>query len=127
VLTLPPAVRIHLAVDPIDIRRSFDGLSTAVREVLKDDPFSGHVFIFRNKRSDMLKLIWWSTGGFTILYKRLERGTFHLLPREFGRADRAVKIDAVDLAMMLDGVELAATRRRRRWTPSVEGELVLRA
>lgn len=125
-LTLPPAVRIHLAVDPIDIRRSFDGLSTAVREVLKDDPFSGHVFIFRNKRSDMLKLIWWSTGGFTILYKRLERGTFHL-PRELGRGVRAVQIDAVDLAMMLEGVELAATRRRRRWNPPAEGEMVLRA
>lgn len=125
-LTLPPAVRIHLAVEPIDIRRSFDGLSMAVREVLKDDPFSGHVFIFRNKRSDMLTLIWWSRGGFTILYKRLERGTFHL-PREVERGARAVLIDAVELAMMLDGVEIGATRRRPRWSPSPSGEVVLRA
>jgi transposase len=126
VLTLPPAVKSHLAVEPIDIRRSFNGLSTAVREVLKDDPFSGHVFIFRNKRSDMLKLIWWSSGGFPILYKRLERCTIHL-PREVGRGVRAVQIAAVDLAMMLDGVELAATRHRRRWDPPVEGDIVLRA
>lgn len=115
-LTLPPAVRIHLAVDPVDIRRSFDGLSCVVREVLADDPFSGHLFVFRNKRNDMLKILWWTRGGFAIFYKRLERGTFSA-PRRLEGGVRAVLIDAAELALMLEGIDLAGARRRPRWAP----------
>ena len=115
-LTLPPSVRIHLAVQPIDIRRSFDGLSCAVREVLAEDPFSGHLFVFRNKRTDMLKILWWSRGGFAIFYKRLERGTFHV-PRRVEASARAIVIDAAELALMLEGIDLADARRRPRWNP----------
>lgn len=125
-LTLPPAVRIHLATQPIDIRKSFDGLSAAVREILSEDPFSGHLFIFRNKRGDMLKLIWWSRGGFTILYKRLEKGTFHL-PKQIDRKAPAVIIDSVELSLMLEGIELQRMRRRPRWNPQARDVISSRA
>lgn len=125
-LTLPPAVRIHLATQPIDIRKSFDGLSGAVREILSEDPFSGHLFIFRNKRGDMVKLIWWSRGGFTILYKRLEKGTFHL-PKQIDRDVRAVIIDSVELSLMLEGIELQQMRRRPRWNPQARDVISSRA
>lgn len=118
-LTLPPAVRIHLAVQPIDIRKSFDGLSGAVREVLAEDPFSGHLFVFRNRRSDMLKILWWSRGGFTILYKRLERGTFRFAKRIDGSSS-VVAMDSAELALLLEGIDLGRVRHRRRWNPPLK-------
>lgn len=125
-LTLPPAVRVHLAVQPIDIRKSFDGLSGAVREVLSEDPFSGHLFVFRNKRGDMLKVLWWSRGGFALFYKRLERGTFHL-PRRVDPDARAIVVDTTELALMLEGIDLPATRRRVRWVPPAHGSVMRNA
>src|SRR5260370_33316002 len=75
-LSFPPAVHIWLASQPVDLRRSFDGLAEQVRQHLQHDPLSGHVFVFRNKRSDRVKLLYWDEDGFVIVYKRLEQGTF---------------------------------------------------
>src|SRR5437763_14260690 len=75
-LTLSPAVRIYIATGATDLRRSIDGLSALVRERLALDPLSGHLFLFRNRRGDRLKILAWDHGGFWVLYKRLERGTF---------------------------------------------------
>jgi hypothetical protein len=75
-LTLSPAVRIYLATGTTDLRRSIDGLSVLVRERFDLDPLSGHLFLFRNRRGDRLKILAWDQGGFWVLYKRLERGTF---------------------------------------------------
>ena len=73
-----PARGPHLARQPaVDLRRSFDGLAEQVRQHLQADPLSGHVFVFRNKRSDRVKLLYWDEDGFVIVYKRLEEGTFH--------------------------------------------------
>jgi transposase len=72
-LTLSPAVRIYLATGATDLRRSIDGLSALVREQLALDPLSGHLFLFRNRRGDRLKILAWDHSGFWILYKRLER------------------------------------------------------
>ncbi len=119
-LTLPPAVRIHLAVDPVDIRRSFDGLSAAVRETLRDDPLSGHLFVFRNRRGDACKCLWWDRGGFVIVYKRLERGVFHL-PRQVPPGAVVLEVEAGELLLMLEGIELAGARRRPRWEPRAGG------
>src|SRR5205823_773514 len=74
-LTLSPAVRIYLATGATDLRRSIDGLSALVREQLALDPLSGHLFLFRNRRGDRLKILAWDRSGFWILYKRLEQGT----------------------------------------------------
>src|SRR5437764_13507981 len=75
-LSFPPAVRIWLATQATDMRKSFDTLAEQVRQHLQGDPLSGHVFVFRNKRSDRVKLLYWDEDGFVIVYKRLEQGPF---------------------------------------------------
>ena len=109
-LTISPAVRIYLATGATDLRRSIDGLSAVVRDQLQLDPLSGHWFLFRNKRGDRLKILIWDHGGFWVLYRRLERGTF-AWPRE--PSSGPVEIRSMDLALLLGGVDLAQTRRRR--------------
>jgi transposase len=109
-LTLSPAVRIYLASGATDLRRSIDGLSAVVRERFGLDPLSGHLFLFRNRRGDRLKVLVWDQSGFWILYKRLEQGTF-AWPME---ADtRPVEMRSGDLLLLLSGVDLERTRRRR--------------
>ncbi len=76
-LSFPPAVQIWLATAATDLRKSFDTLAEVVRQHLHHDPLSGHVFVFRNKRSDRVKLLYWDEDGFVIVSKRLEQGTFH--------------------------------------------------
>ena len=114
-LTLPPAVRIYVAVEPVDIRKAFDGLSAAVREILKGDPLSGHLFVFRNRRADRLKILFWDRSGYCLVYKRLERGTFHL-PVETA-AGTHLEMEAAELSLMLEGIDLRGARRRPRWDP----------
>jgi transposase len=110
VLTLSPAVRIYLATGATDLRRSIDGLVALVRERLALDPFSGHLFLFRNRRGDRLKILLWDHSGFWVLYKRLERGTF-AWPLE--ASEVPVEMRPRDLLLLLSGVDLAQTRRRR--------------
>jgi len=108
-LTLSPAVRIYLATGTTDLRRSIDGLSAIVRERFELDPLAGHLFLFRNRRGDRLKILAWDRSGFWILYKRLEQGTF-AWPVE---PDGPVEMRSTDLALLLAGVDIAQTRRRR--------------
>ena len=75
-LLLPRAVRVYVATAPCNLKKSFEGLSNEVRAVLAKDPLCGHVFLFLNRRRTMVKLLLWTRGGFTIVHKRLERGTF---------------------------------------------------
>jgi transposase len=114
-MMLPPSVRIYVAAAPIDLRRGFDGLTVLVREVLRADPLSGHLFVFFNRRKDLTKLIWFDRTGYCVLAKRLERGTYKLptAPPEATHVD----MNAADLMLLLEGIELAGARRRRRWTP----------
>ena len=109
-LTLSPAVRIYVATGATDLRRSIDGLAVLVRERFDLDPLSGHLFLFRNRRGDRLKILAWDQGGFWVLYKRLERGTF-AWPDEAD--DTPVVLRSSDLLLLLAGVDLAHTRRRR--------------
>jgi len=76
VILLPGAVRVYFATAPMNLRRSFDGLSNEVRAVLGRDPLNGHVFVFLNRRKTQVKLLLWTRGGFTIVHKRLEQGQF---------------------------------------------------
>jgi transposase len=110
VLTISPAVRIYVATGATDLRRSIDGLAAVVRERFDVDPLSGHLFLFRNRRGDRIKILAWDAGGFWVLYKRLERGTF-AWPTEDD--DRPVVIRSGDLLLLISGVDLAHTRRRR--------------
>ena len=111
-LSLPPSVRIFLCTTPTDLRKSFDSLAALVREVLDGDPLSGHLFVFRNKNGDRLKLLFWDRDGLVIYYKRLEEGTFAFPATRDGQR---VEVRSAELAMLLDGVDLDSVRRRRRY------------
>lgn len=113
-LTFPSSVRIFIAAEPVDLRRGFDGLAAATRSVISEDPLSGHVFAFINRRKNRIKLLIWDRTGYVLLYKRLERGTFRQRsePRP---GQRHVEVDAGELALMLEGFDLRGARRQRRW------------
>jgi transposase len=113
VLSFPPAVRIWLGTAPVDLRRSFDGLAEQVRQHLSNDPFSGHVFVFRNKRADRVKLLYGDEDGFVIVYKRLEEGTFRWPAVAPDQA--SVTLRAAELAMLLDGIDWSKAQRGRRY------------
>lgn len=113
-LTLPASVRIYVAAEPVDLRRSFDGLAAATRSVMGADPLSGHVFVFLNRRRNAVKLLVWDRTGYLLLYKRLERGTF-TIASEPRSGDRHVEMDAGELGLMLEGLDLRGARRRKRW------------
>lgn len=112
-ISLPPSVQIYLATQPTDMRRSFDGLKALVELQFRGqiDPFSGHLFVFRNRRGDKVKILFWDRSGFCLYYKRLERGTF-----KFPQAsDATVKVEAAELMLLLEGIDLSDARRRPRW------------
>lgn len=113
-LTLPASVRIFIAAEAVDLRRGFDGLSAATRSIILQDPLSGHVFAFLNRRKNRIKLLVWDRTGFVLLYKRLERGTFQI-PTDPAPGRRHVELDAGDLGLMLEGIDLRGARRLRRW------------
>lgn len=115
-MLLPRAVRVYVATEPVNLRKSFDGLTNEVREVLQRDPLSGHVFIFLNRRRNMVKLLVWTRGGFTIVHKRLERGTF-TFPGRVRSGAASVEIDVHELGMLLEGIDITRTRSSRRWEP----------
>ena len=119
-LTLPASVRIYMAAEPVDLRRSFDGLAAAARSVIGADPMSGHVFVFLNRKRNSVKLLVWDRTGYLILYKRLARGTF-TLQREPRIGERHVEIDAGELGLMLEGLDLRDARRRVRWYRTPHG------
>ena len=112
-LSLSPTVRIYLAVQPTDLRKSFDSLAALVREGLRGDPLSGDVFVFRNKAADRIKLLVWEEDGYAIWYKRLEAGNYRF-PSVPGSLPR-VEVRAADLVMLLAGVDLASVKRGKRY------------
>jgi transposase len=115
-ILLPSSVRIYVAMAPANLRKSFEGLSNEVRSVLAADPLSGHVFLFLNRLRTQVKMLVWTRGGFTIVHKRLERGRFTFPARVKAEAGR-VEIDAHELAMLLEGLDVAVARGAVRWTP----------
>jgi transposase len=116
VILLPQAVHIYVATAPTNLRKSFEGLSNEVRSVLASDPLSGHVFLFLNRTRTQVKMLVWTRGGFTIVHKRLERGRFTFPARVTPEAAR-VEIDAHELSMLLEGLDLAVHRAAVRWSP----------
>ena len=108
---VPPAVRIFLARERADMRKSFNGLTALVRRDFPADPLSGHLFVFVGRRLDRLKILYWDRSGQAIWYRKLERGRFHLP----SGAQAVVELDASGLTMMLEGIDLARTRRHKRF------------
>lgn len=103
--------RIFVYTQPTDMRKSFDSLAALVREALGADPLSGHLFLFRNRSGDRVKILWWDRDGLAVFYKRLEEGTFQL-PAGDGVG---IEIEATDLALILGGVDLPSAKRRLRY------------
>ena len=112
-LTLPPSVRIYLATQPTDARKSFDGLAALVESEFGLSPMSGHLFVFLNRRGHVAQMLFWDRSGFCILKKRLEAGTFKLVREVDGES--YAEIDAAELALMLEGIDLSSAKRRKRY------------
>ncbi len=118
-------VRIFACAAPTDMRKSFNGLSAIVSETLGDDPLSGHLFLFSNKRRTLLKILYWDADGYAIWYKRLEEGTFAIkflraAGDESSRDDASIEMTPTQLAMLLGGVDLAKTKKRKRFRLSAK-------
>ncbi len=114
-LTLLPGGRVLVAVEPVDGRKGIDSLAGVVRSVLKGDPLSGDLFVFKTRRADRLKILVWMGDGFALYLRRLEKGTF-----AFPTAtDASVSVTPTQLAMILGGLDPAKARDRRRYkTPT---------
>lgn len=115
-IVVPRAVRVYFAIQPVNLRKSFDGLSNEIRHTLERDPLSGHVFVFLNRRKTQVKLIVWTRGGYTIVHKRLERGTF-TFPARVVEGAASIAIDVHELAMLLEGIDVSRARTKPRWEP----------
>ena len=111
-LSLPSSTRVFVATKPTDMRRGFDGLFALVRDFLGEDPLSGHLFVFRNRVGDRLKILWWDRDGLAIWYKRLEEGTFRF--PSAGDAAR-LEITSADLQLVLQGIDPAKVNRSKRY------------
>jgi transposase len=110
-LSLPPAVRVFVARGATDLRKSFDTLAGAVCAVIREDPQSGHLFVFLNRACNRVKILWWDRSGYCLLAKRLEHGRFHLYDQAAGRA-ASYEMSAAELALLLEGIDLRRAGRR---------------
>jgi len=115
-LTLPPSVKIYVSTQPVDARKSFDGLAALVEAEFGLAPMSGHLFVFLNRRGHVAQMMFWDRNGFCIVKKRLEAGTFKLMRSAHTTATH-VEIDSAELALMLEGIELEGATRRKRYQP----------
>jgi transposase len=106
-----------MATQAVDGRKGVDSLMVLVRDVLKHDPLSGHLFIFFSRRCDRVRVVYWDRTGFAMWTKRLERGRFHPIFSD-GRLT-ATAIEAAQLALIVEGIDLAGARHRPRWQPAV--------
>ena len=113
-LSLSANVRIFLHVPPTDMRKSFEGLSGLVRSAFHADPLDGSLFLFVNRRRDRIKILYWDRDGLALWYKRLEAGTFEVIPAA-EEDSPTVEIDATQLALLLGGICLASAKRRKRY------------
>jgi transposase len=107
------STRIWLCVQPADMRCGFDRLAELAGSVTGDDPLSGHLFLFRARSGDRIKILYWDRDGYALWYKRLEEGTFKLPKVE--PQQRSVQLRASELAMMLDGIDLKSVKRVKRY------------
>lgn len=104
-------VRVFLCLAPMDMRRSFDGLAAA-EHVIRQDLLSGHLFVFRGRRGDRVKILYWDQDGYALWYKRLEKGVVKFP----GGSGASLEVSAAELACILEGLELAQARRRKRFS-----------
>jgi transposase len=114
VLTLSTAVKLWYCPTPVDMRLGFDGLFALVRGRLHADPLSGHLFIFRNRHADRLKVLYWGGHGLCLWCQRLEAGRYHFPPADDPTA--SIELSAGQFQMILDGIDLSRVRRFKRFS-----------
>jgi transposase len=114
-LSLPPSVRIFVSRQPADMRKGFDSLAQLARSHLGGDPLSGHLFVFRSKRGDRLKVLYWDRDGLCLYYKRLEVGTFTLPTLGTSVGEHGLEIRSGDFALLLEGIDLSQAQRQKRY------------
>jgi transposase len=115
---LPPGVKVHLALGYVDMRKGIDGLAMLVQSVLRQDPFTGHLFVFRGRtRANLIKIVFWDGTGLCLFTKRLEHGVF-LWPPSVA-PDETLSLTSTQLSSLLDGVDWRAPEQR--WRPAVAG------
>jgi transposase len=112
---LSPQTKVFLAKEVTDMRKSFRGLLVLTEGVLRQDPASGHLFVFVNRRRDLLKILHWDGSGFWIWYRRLERGTFQLPTTVCGDEQAGIELTPAQLSLILDGIDLTSVRQRLRY------------
>ena len=110
-MIIPSGTRVWLAAGVTDMRRGMDGLAALVQNALAENPFSGHIFLFRGRRGDLVKLLWWDGDGLCLLAKRLEKGRFVWPQAEGG----SIGLSAAQLSMLLEGIDWR--RPERSFTP----------
>lgn len=115
--TFPGTVAVYISVEHMDMRRSFDGLAQATREIIGQDPLSGHLFVFFNKERTRVKVLFWDKSGYCLYYKRLERGQFHF-PQYIAKDTKSLRVHVSDFALILDGIELYGAQRHDRFSLS---------
>lgn len=111
------SVKVYLATGATDMRKGFDSLAALVRDHLGHDPLSGSLFLFIGRDRDRIKILYWDSDGFALWYKRLEEGTFRLPSAR--TAGASVELKASELAMLLEGIDLASIKRQKRFSHSV--------
>jgi transposase len=107
---LPPGAHVWLAAGATDMRNGFDGLAAIVKTALSEDPFSGHLFVFRGRQGDRVKILWWDGDGLCLFAKRLERGKF-VWPRA---TSGTVSLSPAQLAMLVEGIDWRRVERTQR-------------
>ena len=112
-LSFPSNVRIYVATEPTDLRRSYDGLSAMVDGTFGKQAMSGDLFLFMNRRANQVRILFWDRDGYVIMMKRLEEGTFRRVRTADGKD--LVEIDAAELAMLLEGLDATSIKRRKRY------------
>ena len=119
-LSLPPSVRIYLARGVTDMRKAIDGLEAVTRLTLRRNAFSGDLFVFCNRRRNMIKILYWESSGFWLLHKRLEKGTF-AWPAPEGLKQTHIQMDHGELSALLGGLDIRDAKRRK-WYRRKGGE-----
>lgn len=121
-MTLRLPTRVYLCTTPTDMRKSFDSLAMLVTSTMASDPLAGDLFVFKSKRGDRIKLLYWDGDGYALWYKRLEEGRFTFPGTGTTQGEAGLSIRAADLVMLLDGVDLSSVKRSPRYqrtTPQV--------
>lgn len=112
-LSIPSNALIYMAVEPVDMRKSFDGLAGLVTSVFQKNVFDGHLFLFVNRRRDRMKILWWDQDGLAIWMKRLERGTYETPVHD--HEAKQIRMTASELSLLLSGIDLSSVKRRPRY------------